>query len=325
MKLTRRAFPRAAVALYKALAMADEQTPRPPIQDVPRTAEDTQRLRDLRRGVSFRIREVNPAGAIYLTKDDQLTMRVLSSQGGRFLCFMRVLLLDNTVQVMMGTITAIGNYPAPSVSTILQATECWLLSMSIYCDDLGTSPQQRGQTYAEVVLQQNGLGSASRAMVLIGDYIETESILSWPGAHPRSPIDGPGFLREIAQANPAVGVDPPDLSVPVGTRWRFVAFCAQLVCSAVVASRLPVLSFRDPSPSVIIPCPAVQAATAGQTVNFAWSGIGAPLVGVGNVNTPAPVNLLLKPNFAVHIATSGLDAGDQWQNTFLQVEEWLQP
>ena len=129
----------------------------------------------------------------------------------------------------------------------------------------------------------------------------------------RSRISGeaPWRRSRVVQgvASPAAGADW-STTVPAGHLWRLFSVTAQLVTSAAVANRQPVLVLGDgTNPFAYLTAPAVQA--AGATVIYTWANVDT-FVALGARQVAALPDLELPPGWTIGVATALLDAADQW-------------
>lgn len=134
----------------------------------------------------------------------------------------------------------------------------------------------------------------------------------------------PGEKRIVTVANPAAAAELA-VTVPGGRQWRIQAGRLQLVASATVANRFPVLTLSDGT-TVFWQASLSAAITAGQTVQLSFSpqqGQGGPAPGTGVQGLSIP-DLYLPPGTVLATVTAGLSAGDQYSGLALLVEElWL--
>lgn len=127
--------------------------------------------------------------------------------------------------------------------------------------------------------------------------------------------------RIIPIPSPAAGADWSQ-QVPDGVMWRVVGCTAQLVTSATVSNREPMLHYGDGT-TFPLRVSGGSAQTATQTVEYHWS-IGASgfngLPGTGKVQAALP-NMQISGAWVVRVVTSGLVAGDQWSAVSMYVVE----
>jgi hypothetical protein len=130
-------------------------------------------------------------------------------------------------------------------------------------------------------------------------------------------------LRVVQIPNPPAGQDWV-ATVPATARWRVVCFQAQFVTSATVANRVPHLVVTDGQGHSVYNFPSPNNQVAGATEQYS-GGATSVTTQFDNANVlvlPSPVKLLQL--WTVGMVTTALQAGDQWNNIFLYVKEWLQ-
>ena|SRR5437870_7986383 len=144
---------------------------------------------------------------------------------------------------------------------------------------------------------------------------------------PRSRVSGeaPWRRSRIVQgvASPAAGADW-SATVPAGHLWRPFTVTAQLLTSAVVANRQPVLVLGDgTNPFAFLTAPAVQAASG--TVIYTWANVDT-FVSLGSRQVAALPDIELPPGWTIGVSTALLDVGDQWSAIRLglidTIERW---
>jgi hypothetical protein len=140
--------------------------------------------------------------------------------------------------------------------------------------------------------------------------------------------DRPGHFkvinyRVVTIAAPAAGADPV-IVVPANSNWRIEALLATLVTDAVVNNRVPHLIVDDGQGHNLFNVPFANNQVAGSTVIYS-AGASIVASSFDNAITACfPQHLLLLQGWRVRMATSLLDAGDQWSATNVLIKEWLQ-
>ncbi len=137
--------------------------------------------------------------------------------------------------------------------------------------------------------------------------------------------DGPGTLQSLAGSNPAAGVEISE-AVPVDTFWSVRSISAALVTDSNAASRR-VRATLDDGTTVYHRVSAGVDQTLTLTVQYSWSPVGAPAVGVvaatdATVNVPLPMPTILGPGYKFVTVTGAILAGDNWGAPQLVVEAW---
>lgn len=131
-----------------------------------------------------------------------------------------------------------------------------------------------------------------------------------------------GQRREVPVATPAVGQEW-SVPVPVGRMWRIVGGSLRLVTSAVVANRNAAYGvLRD---AVVLGGwgnSTAIAASSTQVFCVQESGTlggGGPVKGI--IQLPAPL-YVVQGGLTIQSLTTNIDAGDQWSNLELMVDEF---
>lgn len=131
----------------------------------------------------------------------------------------------------------------------------------------------------------------------------------------------PGVKRAVPVPQPAAGAEW-TVNVPGGRQWRIIGGAAQLVASAAVANRRPGLSLGDESTTTARTVSALQV-QAGATALLGYlpdSGVTAP-AGVDTVGLVPAWDAWIPGGFVISSATPGLQAGDQYSQVSLMIEE----
>lgn len=138
------------------------------------------------------------------------------------------------------------------------------------------------------------------------------------GAPPGLP--GAGHLTPLPVGQPAAGADW-SAAPPVGATWRVLGGSAQLVTSNAVFNRQVYLVFKHGGLELYrIAAAAVQAASATVVYEFLP---GQTIVTLVATYQPMflPSWCFLDPRMTVGTTTTNLQAGDQWSNVVLLLEE----
>lgn len=291
--------------------------------------------------VTFNFKDVAPPTAVYIQRDDKLSVKFRNSVAGMgFIVSLRLLMPIGPIpgqpdakadagtlaaQAPRGWINVIQRefFPTSDRSPntfLMDIAEGYLLSVSVAYDfNLGVV--NRGQAFVTIGLARN-TPSPGRFIQLIEDDIGLEMDLAWPGGTIRAPTEGPGFIHSVAVANPAAGADW-SFTIPTGSRMRFRAGGAQLVTSATVATRATGFHATDGVTEYMF-APAVQTQAASLTVRYDYLP-GATAVAL--VGTQTSISLPSDPIFpaghTIGSATGGIQAGDQWSGIEFCVEEWI--
>lgn len=128
--------------------------------------------------------------------------------------------------------------------------------------------------------------------------------------------------RAINIAQPAAGADVV-ATVPATVVWEVKALQFQLTTSVAVANRIPHLVIKDSLGLPVYNFPAIQNQQAGSVYQYS-AGISGVAVAFDNAVTwVLPYVSRLLQNWTIGTLTTGIQAGDQWANVNLLVEEWL--
>ena len=121
----------------------------------------------------------------------------------------------------------------------------------------------------------------------------------------------------ISVPNPAAGADW-SYSIPPSTIVHLFTITAQLVTSAVVANRTPVLSVSIGGVSIYTD-PSEVTVTASSTRIYSYAN-GVNSLSAGNAARGGIPDLWLETGAVISVATGGIDAGDQWSAITLYAE-----
>jgi hypothetical protein len=130
------------------------------------------------------------------------------------------------------------------------------------------------------------------------------------------------FLRRLqAVTQPAAGADW-TITVPGDKIWRVLSIVGKLVTSAAAATREATLQITDQSTTFMF-IPAGTSQVASKTGQYCWfeqaQNRGTTLQTA--ITAPIPSNLVLPGGMVLKSVTEVIDAGDQWSNVALWIEE----
>lgn len=102
---------------------------------------------------------------------------------------------------------------------------------------------------------------------------------------------------------------------------RILTVKATFAADANVASRFPSVQFKDGDGTVFAEFAASLAIAATETFTLTWARVGDHVSGSGSASSiNALPDLLLPPGYTVTITASSMQAGDQFSNISLMVE-----
>ncbi len=196
----------------------------------------------------------------------------------------------------------------------------WLDAIAV---NVSTGSPLRGQTLVGCSIARPAPAAFAPKRVLAKDYVTPMVAVTWPGGRTVSGLDGPGALYSIAPTVPGPGVDWTQ-TVPTGARWLVQGVHSHLLNSATVANRGPRLIIDD---GTTIQMSAYSGFTspAGVSADWDWAAGQGNSAAVSNLISAAmafPVYMLA--GWRIRVATSALQAGDQWSAIRLSVMEWLE-
>lgn len=269
--------------------------------------------------IEWTSRFVQPPGAQYVSKDDQLHLDVttsfvpsVSELGARILTpegeihFQR-----HTVETTLSRVTEHRIFPA---------REGFLLGFAV---SLISGEQAINWNYASVGLSRPDGGGAHVFQGLGQGYFDLGQPLFWPGEPYRRSTDGPGFFRRVTGADPAAGANI-SIEVPSNARWRPVALEAELVTDATVANRRFILRAERTGGFRIFTSAADAVQTASQSIRYNtghWGESGGNRDGIVLVNWPEHVYLVPFDTLVSEVVN--LQAGDNFGAPVIYVEEWF--
>jgi hypothetical protein len=271
--------------------------------------------------VRFALSELPPPSHLYIGVDDSLAVTGITSQTAEVVTVnARLLLTDGRIEDMQFVIRPSNTRAV--LRTLFPLAEGFLLSVSASAAVAVT----RGQTFVRVGIQRAASGANQPSSMLMADYVTTASAPGFPNGRILTPTETTGWVHTVTVGNPAAGADWSAV-VPTNTRWRVISFFAQFQTSATVATRAVSLAVTGGGQFVF-----VGSAIATQLASLINDYSGAQLTpytpGLATILTlPIPPNLYLSQlsggTNSVASQTNNLQAGDQWSNINVLVEEWL--
>jgi hypothetical protein len=289
--------------------------------------------------VSFAFDKIGPPSALYIQRDDVLIIIASSNQGNETVIINARFLLpqapspgqpdtphgDTASQTPRtgGTVVNVQQrMPLPNIrqinTSVIQLTEGYLLSVAATANIASF----RGQTFVRAILLRGAQLVSNQYQVLFEDYCTNPQSAGWPGGRQVGFDEGTGWTHSILQSNPPAGADWAYLAL-FAQKQRITSLSAVFTASAAVANRQVELIVDDGA-NILWRASASANVTAGQTVTFSATGTNVPAGIIATDQTLLlPPGLVLVPNWRIRTATTGIQAGDQWSNIWLNVEEWL--
>jgi hypothetical protein len=290
----------------------------PAAEPTPEALEPTQRNL-----VTFHSTDVGPPSPLYVGLNDKLFVEAIGglAGGGQLTIDIRYLLPNGQIQVQQEVVNSGTSYGiAPATFGL---AEGFLLSVNARITNAAVT---RGQIFVYFALLRSiGIGT-SMQLTLSRGYASVFSPVCWPAIPSDFPAQRPGGIINPVISNPSAGTDW-SITVPNFMRWRLMAARAQLVTSATAANRQVILRF-GPSPNFVFQAMSQAVQAASLTWNYSWAtGITSFTAATGavtpNMNIATPGDLWLAAGQVIGSGTQNIQAGDQWSNIFIQVEECI--
>jgi len=267
---------------------------------------------------TFQERGLLPPAGVYVTQDDTIQLRSWAPTGNQTVrVTLRMLNNSGVVSTCFKEIAVAANGATAQVDTI-QGDEGFLLSASVDSDAI-----QRGLCYVQLIIRRGtGASDLQLGQVLMQGYVYITGMLAYPQSPNVQSVDGRGALRIITVATPAAGAEWTQ-TVPAGREWIVRAITWTFVASAVVASRLLFVIYNDGG-ATNIRLPAGLVQTASQNVSYSFVPGSGTSLGAGlPIAIPAPAHLRMGAGWNIGSLTAGIDAGDQYSNIALHVDEFI--
>jgi hypothetical protein len=133
-----------------------------------------------------------------------------------------------------------------------------------------------------------------------------------------------GRRRIVQIAKPAAGKDF-TFTTSESMLWGIVSLTTKLVTSAQVAKRVPALEIKDGdgNPLMVIAGSQELAESSTRRITFA-QGVASNSTLAGAGDTIGLPRMLLLPGYSVATVTTGVQTEDQYESTFLWIEEFEQ-
>jgi hypothetical protein len=267
---------------------------------------------------------VTPASfPFYTTGEDALRMVSYNAAAGVRLK-LNVRLLDASGKATPDSWDHIANTDRSAKTDDFPLSGQTLLNMTVFA---AAGAPLMGQTFVIVQLIR-GIGASAIVLgTILQGYVTVTQAQGWPGSPVQTSLESGGYYRRIIGTVPLAGVDLAEVC-PTGARWELLEVFLSLQNSAAVANRIVALGlWRNNSMSFLQPCDT--PATASQNSSyFASSAPKQPAVFDGFTHRnalPLPPTTILHAGDSFLTNTVGLQAGDQFNNPYYFVREWLEP
>lgn len=275
-------------------------------------------VRSATSGVGWDVEDVQPFFPCYIGVDDALFISAASSSGPTLNINVRVLGLDGLIHPLTFQFApSVGNRQFTNAR--FQLMEGWLLSLVV----IQVAGMAQGNwCYATVGLQRAPFGPTQQYQTLVAGYTDINIGMSYPESVTQRASDGAGVPIVSLQSNPGAGADF-SVSVPLGARWRVIAWRGTLTTAVAVANRDVSITYNNgatvmaESPSGLV----LAASSANTYCYFDGATLNATAFN-GRTVAPLPGNCFLQRGFSIQTATTGIQAADQWSGITMIVQEW---
>lgn len=267
--------------------------------------------------ITFETENVLPPSAFYVSPDDGIYLTVVTTALNVGLIFvMRFLTPQGEVKVDSFDVPIPTGTPGTS-SLQLPPVEGYILSANVVA-----AGQIGGSCYVQVQIVRGIPSTPSNAgFVMMQGYVTQTGALCWPNQAPAAPFTGPGAILTLQQTF-APGTEV-NFTPPAFTRWSVLSFQAVLSASSAGGTRQPALELVMSNGFVAAFIPAFGGTAPSAQVRYLWYG-GAPFATapLATDMCSLPVPNVITESGLVLTATQGLDAGDQWLQATICVEQW---
>jgi hypothetical protein len=260
--------------------------------------------------VKFLLENIQPPAAHYIALNDKIRIALYCVQtGGTVTIRARILRPDGQITVFE-QIIGCTNSPNGLFSDF-QLMEGFLLSVTA---QLSNGNNNVVPPFVMVALARGVSGSPQDVEVLLSDYVTVKGAITWSGGSSRRPYDGPGWNQQFTVGAPLAGQNW-TTTITAGLRFSIVCIKSTLVTSAVVANRIPRLQLTS-NGTLVYEAEAPAAHVASTTVVYEWAtGVVASTSAGGRVTMPLPIGFIGHNPDTIAVATTAIDAGDQWSST----------
>ncbi len=269
--------------------------------------------------VSFGTQAVAPPSPFYVAPNAQLSLNTVANPtvgATSYAVMVRFLRFDGQIIAFVREmVTANGNG-----TLVMQLAEGFLLNASVRITTSGPffSP---GNFYAFLNIRQVQ-AEILMNIPLISDYVTPSYVATWPGGQFTQPQQGRGKIRSIVGTDPAAGAEISE-TVITATRWRLIAFSANLATSAVVGNRRVTL-VHDDGANIYARAFLTANIVATTNVSFTFADSYPNAANPdNNQEAPLPAQDYMFTGFRIRTITAGLDPGDNYGPPTYLVEEWV--
>ena len=158
---------------------------------------------------------------------------------------------------------------------------------------------------------------------LVAGLIASNHAISWPQQQNEYSVPTVGIFKTVSTSNPAAGVELSH-TVASGTYQKIRSIIFTLVTDATAADRNVRLRFSNFSNQIFdITIATLQTASLTYEYTFLAGHPFGPTLINNKIVIPMPGDLLLGESFNIATATNNLQAGDNFSNAYILLDQFI--
>lgn len=268
--------------------------------------------------VGWNLSAIQPDGSSYITVGDKMVWTVWNSLPNvTYFLGIRYLLADGKIQYSLYQQRPSFTRSPNSINITLP--ECFLLSVDVSSNGQGFAPNLN---YTKLSIARGVNSSAPIMSTLFNGYIGENTAPFYPGYYSSSPLSDNGITRPFGLATPGLGASI--IYTPtINTLTRIESFLFGLLCDATVGNRQVLVQVQQ-SAETVFATVAIDVQVASELNVYSLCSAGAEHGDRGGAQVLLlPENLRLTINGQIIISAIGMQPGDQFTDSNLVIEEWL--
>jgi hypothetical protein len=274
---------------------------------------------------TFNVTDIQPPANVYVTTDDTLVIGGWNAAPNQTL-IVSVRFLLSTGPTVQGQYSFTLPSNRSAFAFYIPLTNGYMLSVTLALQGGSSTFAQRGYCYCSVNIARAGTVFGIPSFVLFSDYVSADLSISWPSWTQNASVSGMGAGRSIILTTPAAGSNLSE-TVPTNCRWRLRYLSFNLTTSSAVATRQVVVTLLSPSSTVFYAYTPIVTQAASLSYNYIFStGFGfqsSALQGTGVYGSLGEI--VANQSWSFGTSVTNLQSGDQIQNPYCRVEEWIDP
>jgi hypothetical protein len=193
------------------------------------------------------------------------------------------------------------------------------IPLSVHVSTTNTNAK-RGRLYVQLQLQF----ATDPTLTLAADYVSFNTPLTWPGGNIINPTTLQGHIISFSLPAPAVGAEWLH-TVEANTLVLIRSLSYRFVTDATVATRTSDLLINNAAGVLVrtVRPNATQAASLTRNYFLTPEPIVQAAFGANIFGTHYPIHLPTSGNLTT--STTSIQAGDQYTDVVLELEQWLNP